>query len=268
MHDPARRPRVLLHATLQATLGALLATAPAAVAQEPNRPAPEVIAPAQPATPAQQPSATPAPQAPAPKSPEQLALEAAADQAIRFVLMHESLDPKAIVPKTGQPLPTNGTWSVDKQRPTSCPVQSEQPGQSCVRVLYRVPQAGVSCEWVVLLQPNGFSGTILEQNADSVRYLLRTVTNSEIRSMILTREMPQPREPNVRGTVELQVFVGPSGDPTRAYVVSGPEALRAESISAATQWHFKPLMAGSRAVPFQTSITFQFNGTAKVMSRP
>src|ERR1700674_5958702 len=169
MHHPALRTRVLL----QAIVGA-------------------VVAPAQPATPAQRPSAATAPKAPAPKSPEQLALEAAADQAIRFVLMHESLDPKAIVPKTGEPLPTNGAWSVDKQRPNSCPVESEQPGQSCVRVLYRVPHVGVSCEWVVLLQPNGFSGTILEQNADAVRYLLRTVTNSEVRSMILTREMPQP----------------------------------------------------------------------------
>jgi outer membrane biosynthesis protein TonB len=265
MHRPALRTRVLLHAVL----GALLATAPAALAQEPNRPAPEVFAPAQPATPAQRPSAAPAPQTPAAKSPEQLTLEAAADQAIRFVLMHESLDPKAIVPKTGQPLPTNGTWSVDKQRPTSCPTASEQPGMSFLRVLYRVPNTDVSCEWVVLLRPGGFGSTILEQNADSVRYLLRTVANSEIRSMILTREMPQPpRDPTVQGTVELQVFVGPAGDPTRAYVVSGPEALRPASISAASQWHFKPLMAGTRAVPFETSITFQFNGTARVMSRP
>jgi len=41
MHRPALRTRVLLHAVL----GALLATAPAALAQEPNRPAPEVVAP-------------------------------------------------------------------------------------------------------------------------------------------------------------------------------------------------------------------------------
>ncbi|MCU1321896.1 MAG: hypothetical protein JWM43_1545 [Acidobacteriaceae bacterium] len=199
-----------------------------------------------------------------PQPADSPALQAAADKAISFVIQREALDPNALVPDTGKPLPPSGSWSAARQRPASCP----QSTDICLRVVYRVPNTTVSCEWVVLFQPDSVHGTILEQNLDSVRYLLRTVPTTEVQSLILSRALPlAPR--NASGTIELRVYVGASGNAINSFVTSGgPEGLRTVSLVAARQWLFKPLMAGNRAIPYQLSIKFNFSPSGRVTSEP
>ena len=110
-------------------------------------------------------------------TPDPATFQALAKKAADFVLKHELLDPNVLVPDTGKPLGDNGTWSVGKQKPATCPPNTD----SCVRVLYRVPDTPVSCEWTVVIKPDG-TGAILEQNLDSVRYLLRVVPTDRTRS--------------------------------------------------------------------------------------
>jgi hypothetical protein len=200
-------------------------------------------------------------QQPAPS--DTTALQAVADKAINFVLQREALDPTALVPQTGKALPQNGAWSIARVRPASCP----QTQQTCVLVLYRVPNTEVSCEWVVLLAPDGINGTILEQNLDSIRYLLRTVPPAELKPLIVTRALPIPIR-NGMGTVELRVFVSATGDPINTIVMSGPQNLQATSMVAAKQWLFKPLKAGNRPIPYQFTLKFSFSPSGRVTSDP
>ena len=196
-------------------------------------------------------------------APDVGALKATATKAIEFVLKREALDPNALVPETGKALPSSGSWSVARARPTSCP-QNDQP---CLRVLYQVPNTKVSCEWVVLLSPDGSNGTILEQNLDSVRYLLRTVPPAEIKPLIVTRALPIPIR-NGQGTVEMRVYVSAAGDPINTIVISGPQNLQTTSIVAAKQWLFKPLIAGNRPIPYQFTLKFSFSPSGRVTSEP
>src|SRR3569832_153118 len=71
-------------------------------------------------------------------------------QAVRVLGPHLVLVPNPPVPKTGQPLPTTGHWSRADQPPTQCANVPAGSGP-CVRLIYSVPDAEVSCEWTVLL---------------------------------------------------------------------------------------------------------------------
>jgi hypothetical protein len=190
------------------------------------------------------------------------ALQREGEQALAFVVKREVLDPRAFIPGTTTPLPPHGNWSIGKERPASCPPNSE----NCLRIIYRVPETPVACEWVVLLQPDGIHGAILEQNSDSIRYMLRIVPADELIPLIRSRGTPLPaRIPG--STVEIQMIVGTSGEPTLILSATGPADLRIVSADAAKQWVFRPLMAGNRPIPFQTTIKFLFVGN-KVKTEP
>jgi hypothetical protein len=225
---------------------------------------------ATPQTPAPAPASPTAAPAPAP-DPAKAAAEAAkqqaeAQQALAFLLKHEVLDPNALVPATGKPLPPNGKWSVGKDRPASCPPAAD----NCVRIFYRVPTTTVSCEWVVIVKPGatpnaGPTGTILEQNLDATRYLLRFVPADEAGPLVVSRAAPLPG--SYSGTVEIGVIVGTAGEPTRVTPLSGPDALRALALPEANEWTFRPLQVGGRTIPYQTNIKFIFSNR-KVTTEP
>jgi hypothetical protein len=209
--------------------------------------------------------AQPSPIQPAPPqsaTPNPEALQKEAEQALAFILKREVVDPHALIPGTTTPLPPHGSWSIGKERPASCPPTSE----NCVRIFYRVPDTPVTCEWVVLLQPDGVHGAILEQNPDSIRYMLRIVPADELTPLIRSRATPLPaRIPG--STVEVQMIVGTMGEPTLILSATGPADLRIVSADAAKQWVFRPLMAGNRPIPFETTIKFLFVGS-KVKTEP
>jgi TonB family protein len=207
------------------------------------------------------------------KEDQPTGLQSAGQQAISVVLQQNVLDPTATVQKTGKPLPTNGKWQFGKEAPASCPHTTE----ACVRILYRVPDADVSCEWVVLLVGDGSDGTILTENEDAARYLLRNLSTSQATELVLTRKQaiypPIAAAAHVQGPVVVKVFVSGAGTVEKAFVVSGPGMLRGSAIVAAKGWVFKPMMAGTQAVRFFTDVTFDFKtsgylSSSKVTSEP
>jgi hypothetical protein len=194
-------------------------------------------------------------------TPDPAAFQALAAKATDYVIKREILDPNALTPDTHKPLGNHGTWAVSKTRPTTCPPATD----SCVRVVYyRVPDTTVSCEWTVIIKPDG-TGAILEQNLDSVHYLVRVVPPGELAPLIVTRALQYGTR--AQGTVEVTLIIGATGDPTKAIPISGPDELRAPSAEIAKQWVFKPLMVGNRAIPFMTNIKFTFGG-GKITSEP
>ena len=180
-------------------------------------------------------------------------------QAVDVVLNNYILDPTVLVSKTGKPLPANGSWSVGKETPTTCP-KTTTP---CVRVLYRVPDAGVSCEWVVLLDSGETKGVALDANEDAARYLLEKLPPKDARKFLISGKSPIyppiARAAHVTGSVTLTIHVSSTGVVDRISNVDGPEMLKSAAAVAVRQWVYKPLMVGSTAVPFQTTVTMNFN---------
>jgi TonB family protein len=128
----------------------------------------------------------------------------------------------------------------------------------------------------VRLIGDGSDGTILEQNADAARYLLRKLPTSEAAEFVLTRKKPTyppiATAAHVGGQVVLRVFVSGAGTQEKVFVVSGPEMLRASAVAGMKAWVFKPLTAGTQPVRFETDVTFDFEmsgpGPGTVTSRP
>jgi TonB family protein len=179
-------------------------------------------------------------------------------QAIRAMLKQILLDPTVVVEKTGKPLPSSGAWSVGKNAPSSCP----QTTNACVRIIYQVPDDGVSCNWVVQLTGDGTDGIILEQNQDATRYFLRKLTPSQAADLVLTRKQPSyppiASAARVSGAVVVRAVVSGSGVVEKALIVSGPEMLRSSSIDAIHGWSFKPLIVGTESLRFETDVTFDY----------
>jgi hypothetical protein len=179
------------------------------------------------------------------------------------MLRHVVLDPNATVPGTGAHLSNRGIWSVGKQRPPVCPKDSTP----CVLILYRVPENHVSCEWVVLL--NGLEATILEQNSDSIHYMLRNIPTAEAKPYVIARQpsIVGHEAPPIQGTVEVAVIISTTGDPTQIFPLSGPDNLRPIALAMSKQWTFRPLTVGARTVPYQVILKFHFGG-AEVKTEP
>jgi TonB family protein len=180
-------------------------------------------------------------------------------QAVDVILSNYILDPTVLVSKTGKPLPTNGSWSVGKETPTTCP-KTTTP---CVRVLYRVPDAEVSCEWIVLLDGGETKGVVLDANEDAARYLLGKLPAKDAAKRKVSGNgpiyPPLARAAHVTGSVKMTIHVSSTGVVDRITFVDGPEMLKSAAADAVKQWVYKPLMIGSTPVPFQTTVTMNFN---------
>jgi TonB family protein len=179
-------------------------------------------------------------------------------QAVAVVLKHYALNPSAHLSTTGLPLPTDGSWSLSKARPAACPATEEK----CVEVFYDVPAASVRCSWVVLLNADGADGQFLDENDSAATYLKRIVSRSEAIALVNTRKNPVYPPIAVAARVQGDVFVngsvGKLGDSQNIRVLSGNAMLQGAAMEAAKQWTFKPLMVGSRAVPYQVKLVFKF----------
>ena len=196
------------------------------------------------------------------------ALQSFGQSAVNAVLKQEALDPSVHVPSTRKSLSTHGSWTVAKEPPPSCPQESH-----CATVFYKVPEADVSCQWTVALNSNN-EGTILDQNADASRYMVRTLPQDQAKALVLSRKEPAfPGLANLShmsGEVIVRLSVSTSGKPEKAAVVSASNPVFGPPASdAALGWKFKPLMVGAQAVRFQTALKFTFDsGSATVTSTP
>jgi TonB family protein len=179
-------------------------------------------------------------------------------QAVSAVLKQNVLNPTGLVQKTGKLLPANGSWAIGKEAPASCPQITEH----CVRVLYRVPDADVLCEWDVQLTADGSDGTILEQNDDATRYFLRKIPPEQAEAMVLETKRPEYPQlalaQHMQGAVAILVTFSSEGKAEKVYVLSGSPLLKDAAVDAVKGWIMKPVMAGKRAIPFQTILTINF----------
>jgi TonB family protein len=179
-------------------------------------------------------------------------------QAASVVLKHYALNPTGLDPKMEQPLPSSGSWLIGKVPPTACP----QTKETCVEVFYEVPAESVRCSWVVLLNADGSDGTFLEENDDTERYLMRIVSKTEASALVNTRKNPiYPPiaiAAQVSGDVVVEAVIGKSGDLQGARVISGPPMVQQAAIQATKSWTFKPMLVGTRAVPYKVRLVFRF----------
>ncbi len=179
-------------------------------------------------------------------------------QAVRVVVKHYSVDPLVLDPKTRQPLPRDGIWSISSTPPAPCPKTQE----TCVEVFYEVPAESVRCSWVVQLNGDGADGTFLDENDDAERYMLRMVSQDEARALIVSRQKPVfppiAIMAHVNGAVVMQVLVDGTGKVQKVTVLSGPAMEQEAALEAARGWHFKPLVIGTRAVPYEVQLAFTF----------
>ncbi len=181
-------------------------------------------------------------------------------QAVKEVSSRYQIDPTIPMPHTDKRLPSNGVWSIDAETPSECP-QATDP---CVRILYRVPAANISCEWVVLIVNEKHKGVILNLNEDAVRYFAgNALERNEVE--IISGSHKQPvypmvaRESHIQGTVKLLVHVSASGEVDKIVPITGPDELRFASVNAVKKWRYKPLIVESNTIPFQIPVDVNFS---------
>lgn len=192
-------------------------------------------------------------------------------KAVSVILKQNVLDPAAISPKTGKPLPPTGKWQIGKERPAACP----QNGP-CVMILYEVPEESVSCQWVVELNGDGSDGTVVQQNQDATLYFLHKLSTSQTAGLVISKKLPQyppiAQAAHVSGTVVIRVLVSASGTLEKVFIVSGPEMLRYSAAEAAKQWTFKPYIVGTQPVRYTADLDFDFStsgpGIAHMTTKP
>ncbi len=124
-----------------------------------------------------------------------------------------------------------------------------------------MPAEGVRCAWTVLLYPAA-RRSILDENNDAERYLLRRVSGSEAAAQVSARRMPvypPIAKQRMSAVVVINVIVGKSGEVQSAIQFGGPPMLTGAAIDAANHWSFKPLTVGARTVPYDIKVRFTFH---------
>jgi len=183
-------------------------------------------------------------------------------QAVHAVVQHVLFIPNITAPKTGKQLPTDGHWLIGTDTPPACSQAPAEGNRPCLRVIYSVPDAEVTCEWVVLLDQDGANGAILEQNDDATHYFMQKLSANEAKPLVIKRSTPVypaiAEAAHVQGDVKLQVIVGPDGKPATVTVISGNGMLTGAARDAVRGWTFKPFQIGTRTVSFQTEVTFHY----------
>jgi Gram-negative bacterial TonB protein C-terminal len=189
-------------------------------------------------------------------------------QAVDVVLNNYMLDPTVLVSKTGKPLPTDGSWSVGKETPDTCP-KTTTP---CVRVLYRVPDSEVSCEWIVLLDGGETKGVVLNANEDAARYLVEKLPPKEASKLVISGKNPIyppiARAAHVAGSVKITIHVTSTGVVERIAIVDGPEMLRGAAADAVKQWVYKTAddWIDRGSIPNHCHDEFQYVATMSIMA--
>jgi len=182
-------------------------------------------------------------------------------QAVHALTAHLVLIPKTPTPKTGQQLATDGHWSMANQPPAQCANLPAGSGP-CVKLVYSVPDAAVSCEWVVALNADATDVTFLDENDDAAHYFMPKLFSAGLQHLVIKKSEPVyppiAAAACVQGDVKIKALVGVDGKAATPVLLSGPPMLQQTSADAARSWQFKPLQIGARAVPYQAEVLFRF----------
>lgn len=179
-------------------------------------------------------------------------------QAVKYILTHFTINGEAADPNTHQPLKMDGNWSISKTRPASCAAAAT----ACVEVFYAEAAQAVKCSWVVALNDNNTDGTVLDENDDAAKYMLRALDAKQAKPFVKFRRKPVfpplAAVMGARGPVTLWALVNTSGEVEKVRVVSGPATVQSVSMNAAKGWKFQPMTIGSREVPYEVQLIFAF----------
>ena len=180
------------------------------------------------------------------------------ERAVKLVLSRYKIDPENMVPKTHKPLPTDGKWAISKDAPAACPKTIEP----CVRVLYRVPDLNVTCEWTVLLRGSDDADVVLDLNEDAARYLVGKSVSGHASPKKLSGDPPVypsiARDHHIRGSVKVLAHIDTTGHVNKITVISGPDLLRDAAVNTVNSWVYEPLIVGPSAVSLVALITVSF----------
>ena len=90
----------------------------------------------------------------------------------------------------------------------------------------------------------------------------KRVTRSEAMNAVASKVPPEyPRmaiQLKIQGSVELEAYVGESGEVTRVQIVSGNPLLTAAAADALKRWKFKPFLDDGKAIAVVAPITLDF----------
>ena len=201
--------------------------------------------------------------------------------AVESVLAMFNINPAVNVEPTGKPLPATGSWGAQLQFPAGPPKVCAQAHVPCLKVLYRVPEDKIVCEWTlgyvtaVEPQPDGTvrhatHQVVLDENDAAARYTLKIGWGrGEARpNPTFYRQPDYPtmaRNANVGGAVAVRLVVGPDGL-VKNVVAVGPKLLQPAVIQAVQQWKFDPLSIGQQPTSFQIDTQFNYNAAKPNMT--
>ena len=186
----------------------------------------------------------------------------------------------AKVSATGKPLPLTGSWGVQTLFPDGPPQSCRLARVPCLKVVYKVPDTNVTCDWTVgylvavVPQPDGsmkhdFRAVVLDENDAAAEYTLRKSFRGDTPPQRTVSQAavypPIAQAAHVEGSVAVRIVVGPDGSVQSARAV-GPPMLQSAVLDAVHHWKFDPLVIGSRPTSFQLDQQFDFKANHPGMS--
>ena len=198
-----------------------------------------------------------------------------AKAAVESILAMFTLNQASLFGDTGKPLPANGAWGAQTQFPAGMPKVCMQNRVPCVKVVYRVAEDKVSCEWTLGLlvaaepQPDGtvrhaVHQIVLDENDAAARYTLRKGWGrgeAPPRPTTFQRaDYPAvARDARVGGVVTVRLIIGPDGLVKSAVPLGGPAMLQKPVLEAVSHWKYDPLMIGQHPTSFQIDHQFSYD---------
>jgi len=194
--------------------------------------------------------------------------------AVKSILTMFTLNPSVNVEAAGKPLPATGSWGAQTQFPGGPPKPCVEARVPCVRVIYRVPEMNVVCEWILGLlvvvapQADGTMGhatrsIVLDENEAAARYTLRKAW-AHGEAMPHPTKVQNPEYPkiaidaSVGGVVAVRLVVGPDGAVKSVVPLAGPPMLQVPVLEAVRHWKFDPLSIGGQPTSFQLDEQFSY----------
>jgi len=188
-------------------------------------------------------------------------------------------NPSVIVEAIHKPLPTTGSWGVQGRFPAGPPGACQNPALSCIRVLYRVPEANVVCSWAVGFVPGTANAqgkptvrpVIVDEDANAALYTLKKDwIEGEARWRITHFVRPVysllAASAQATGDVAVRIVVLGDGKVASVNTSSGPKILQGAVSDAVKQWSFAPMRVGSQNSSFQVDWVYHFRGGAPSFS--
>jgi len=198
-----------------------------------------------------------------------------AKSAVQAVLTMFTINSAVNVEATGKPVPASGSWGAQTQFPAGLPKACVQARVPCIRVIYRVPEINVVCEWtlgmVVVAEPqadgsirHAVRSLVLDENEAAARYTLRKAwAKDDVKPNLLKLQNPDypkiAQDAHVGGVVMVRMVVGPDGSVQSAVPLQGPAMLQSSVVAAVRQWKFEPLRVGEQITSFQLDRSFTYD---------